>query len=378
MEKALGIVCEYNPLHSGHALQLSLVREKFGDKPIVLLMSGNFVQRAEGAVCDMYRRARAAVEMGADLVLLLPFPYSTLGAQGYASSALSLFDALGVVDTLVFGAEEENTERLTACANVLVSEEFEARLQQKLSKDKRASFAHLRAETLGEFVFGAEELLKQPNNILSVEYLSAILKNGYGLTPVILPRKSEPSATALRRRLGEGECLTKDDVPAPSLLEALNANALPQKKLEDVLLAALRAGLSCPALSSLGARVAESARKARDFSDFVSLCKTRKITSARVRRGVLHGYFGVQEEDLPQVPYSVLLAANEKGRAVLSFIYNKSTVPVFTKPSAPLKGEGDVAAIAALQAASDSVYAGLMGENGDFFLKQSPEIVNKL
>lgn len=379
MEKAVGIVCEYNPLHAGHAAQLSSVRARFPEKPIVLVMSGNFVQRAEAALTDCYTRARAALECGADLVLLLPFPYSTFGAQGYASSALDLLSRLGVVDTLAFGAEDADVALLKKCAKALCSAEFEALLSRCLAEDPRAAYAHVRAEALSKFVCGADELLKKPNNILSLEYLSAIEREGYDLAPCILPRAALPSATALRKRFAEGESLTASNVPSPSLLEKLSEQSvLPQTELAKLLLSALRAGLACPELASLGARIADAARRARDFEEFVSLAKTRKITAARIRRGVLHAYFGVTEQETPSVPYTILLGANEKGRAVLSFIYNIGQIPVFTKPSAPAKEGGEVAALFDVHARADSVYAGLLGLEGAFFLKQSPEIMNKL
>ena len=51
MGPVVAIVCEYNPLHRGHARQLDLVRRDFGqDAAIVCVMSGNFVHRGEPAV----------------------------------------------------------------------------------------------------------------------------------------------------------------------------------------------------------------------------------------------------------------------------------------------------------------------------------------
>ena len=47
----VGVICEYNPFHLGHARQFRLIRERFGgDTPILCLMSGNYVQRGEPAV----------------------------------------------------------------------------------------------------------------------------------------------------------------------------------------------------------------------------------------------------------------------------------------------------------------------------------------
>ena len=63
----VGILCEYNPFHRGHAHQLQEIRETT-DAPIICVMSGRFVQRGEPALCDPLLRAEMAIEAGADLV----------------------------------------------------------------------------------------------------------------------------------------------------------------------------------------------------------------------------------------------------------------------------------------------------------------------
>ena len=51
--KAVGIVAEYNPFHSGHRYQIRKIREIFGaETPVAAVMSGDFVQRGEAAVLD--------------------------------------------------------------------------------------------------------------------------------------------------------------------------------------------------------------------------------------------------------------------------------------------------------------------------------------
>ncbi|MBQ1515934.1 MAG: nucleotidyltransferase family protein, partial [Lachnospiraceae bacterium] len=41
--KTVGIICEYNPFHNGHARQLRLARELAGEScALVCLMSGNY------------------------------------------------------------------------------------------------------------------------------------------------------------------------------------------------------------------------------------------------------------------------------------------------------------------------------------------------
>ena len=75
-----GIICEFNPLHRGHAYLLSQLRQQ-GAEAIVCAMSGNFVQRGEPALVNKLARAEMAVDCGADLVLELSTPWAMATAQ---------------------------------------------------------------------------------------------------------------------------------------------------------------------------------------------------------------------------------------------------------------------------------------------------------
>ena len=66
--KACGIVAEYNPLHTGHVYQMNKARQISQADCIIVVMSGNFVQRGEPAVIDKYARTSAALKAGADIV----------------------------------------------------------------------------------------------------------------------------------------------------------------------------------------------------------------------------------------------------------------------------------------------------------------------
>ena len=48
----VGIICEYNPPHRGHAYQLAQLRRQYPGCRILCVMAGNFVQRGTPAVCD--------------------------------------------------------------------------------------------------------------------------------------------------------------------------------------------------------------------------------------------------------------------------------------------------------------------------------------
>ena len=77
----IGIIAEFNPLHTGHKLLLKKAKES---GTVVAVISGNFVQRGDLAISETRIRAKAALLNGADLVLELPVAYSMSTAQNSA------------------------------------------------------------------------------------------------------------------------------------------------------------------------------------------------------------------------------------------------------------------------------------------------------
>lgn len=103
----VGVIAEFNPFHSGHEFLLNQARLVAKSDPIIVIMSGNYVQRGDVALLDKWERAKVALASGADLVFELPFNYAVQPADIFASGGIKLLASLGVTD-LVFGAEDEN------------------------------------------------------------------------------------------------------------------------------------------------------------------------------------------------------------------------------------------------------------------------------
>ena len=101
--KVAAIIAEYNPFHSGHKFHIE--ETKKAADAVVVIMSGSFVQRGEPAIFSKFARAKAAVLSGADLVLELPFLYSTASSRDFAEGAVRILNSLNVTDMLSFGSE---------------------------------------------------------------------------------------------------------------------------------------------------------------------------------------------------------------------------------------------------------------------------------
>ena len=60
--KTCGIVVEYNPFHFGHLYQIQKIRQDLQVEAIIVVMSGNFVQRGEPAIIDKWARTEAILK----------------------------------------------------------------------------------------------------------------------------------------------------------------------------------------------------------------------------------------------------------------------------------------------------------------------------
>ena len=120
--KAVGLVTEYNPFHYGHLYNLNKAMELTGADISVAVMSGDFVQRGEPAVLDKYSRASMALISGVNLVVELPVNYAVSCAENFAAGALKVLDYIKA-DSIAFGSESGDIERLSKLAHVLCDNE---------------------------------------------------------------------------------------------------------------------------------------------------------------------------------------------------------------------------------------------------------------
>ena len=97
------IIAEFNPFHNGHAYLFERAKALTNADRLVVVMSGDFVQRGAPSIFDKYTRTKMALSCGADLVLELPVRYATGSAEYFAAGAVSLLHNLGVADALCFG-----------------------------------------------------------------------------------------------------------------------------------------------------------------------------------------------------------------------------------------------------------------------------------
>lgn len=342
--KIVGVICEYNPFHNGHAKQLSAIRRLCGeDSAIVCLMSGNFVQRGHPAIIDKSLRAQAAVDYGADLVLEMPVEVSLSSAEGFAAGGVKILSSL--CDTLCFGAESATQKDLWRTAQALQSDTFPPALRGFL--DAGLSFPAARVKAL-EAMGLSSALLTKPNNTLAVEYCKAILAQGGSMEVLPIHRQGDyhcktpdlenPSATFLRSVMMDGGDIAPY-VPESAFFQrnqALHALEYGERAIlaklrtmEDGEFEALPYGSE-----GLWRKLMHESRRQSTLEAILTTVKSKRYTRTRLDRMVMCAYLGLSAEDLAAtVPYIRALAVSAKGRAVLKAareklsIYNPGQVP---------------------------------------------------
>lgn len=345
--ETVGIICEYNPFHRGHAQQIRWVKETFPQAAVVCIMSGHFVQRGEPAVYNRQVRTKAALLGGADLVLELPVNVSLRSAEGFAKGAVTYLHRLGV-DRLCFGAETGDKEALLHTAETLLMPELKEALRPYL--DRGDSFPTARAKAAEDL--GADsDILRKPNDILAVEYCKAILDLGSSMEPVPIPRpgdyhdpiaqKENPSATSLRGRIFREESLN-DFVPEQAA--ALYKEAVPHSLCngERAILSKLwsmeEADFEQIPYSSEGLwrRFWKASRTHNTLEGIVEATKSKRYTRSRLDRMVLCAFLGLTAQDLEQeAPYIRILGFTALGRQALRQMSKEFVVNLGKKMAHP-------------------------------------------
>ena len=232
-----GIIAEYNPFHNGHLYHIRQAAKKTGAEAIIVAMGGNFVQRGEPALTHKFSRAAAALNGGADMVLELPLPYATASAEAFALGGCRLLAATNMVDKLCFGSESGDITPLYRLAHSLCQEgtNFKRLLKEGLAKG--LSFPAARSLALQAESPDIANVISSPNNILGVEYIKAIIKDGLAMQAVTVKRwgaahdakdflQNTASASAIRRHVKQD----KEFEQLAALMPVDSYNILKQEK----------------------------------------------------------------------------------------------------------------------------------------------------
>ena len=382
--KIVGLITEYNPFHNGHLHHIKEARRITGADAVIVVMSGDYVQRGVPAIMPKRLRTEMALRCGASAVFELPVCYATGSAEYFAMGAISLLDSLGVVDSVCFGSESNDLDALSHVADILSREPEDYRSLLKTNLKKGASFPSARHDALLEYthVPAYAALLDDPNNILGIEYLKALKRLNSHMTPFTIRREgshyhdqnlssdSFSSASAIRSLLAcSGSTLrtersggTFENTAFSSILGDLE-NQVPScclELLKDYLrvqypvyqndfsiilkykLLNKHPGSLVRYLDvseDLANRICAQLDNFFNYKQFAELLKTRETTQTRINRALLHIMLGLKKDDMTEYMdsgyhfYARLLGYRKDRAKLISLIARESPLPLLAKLS---------------------------------------------
>ena len=361
--KITGIIAEYNPFHNGHLYQIRKAREITGADYIIVVMSGNHMQRGTPALIDKYSRAKMALSGGADMVIELPTCYATASAEYFAMGAISILNQLGCVDSVCFGSESGDITMLSKIAHALVdeSEDFVQSLKTKLKNGDTYPVARnaALAETINGFTT-FDTILGFPNNILGIEYIKAIIRQNSNIKPYTNTRigsdyhsyklaENFSSAISIRQSLSLQDNLDmiQSQIPASAfaIMKEDFHKTFPvyasdfSSMIKFKLLKERGQGFTqyFDVTQAISDKLEKEMFSMQSFDEFCDILKSKDITYARISRCLSHILLDIKAEDVQLFKengitfYARVLGFNSKADALTKTLKSNSSIPLITK-----------------------------------------------
>lgn len=354
--KICGIISEFNPFTNGHKYIIEQVKQKYG-LDCLCLMSGNFMQRGEMAILDKYTRSTSAINSGADIVIEMPLVFSLSSAEYFARGSIKILKDLNV-SHIAFGVKISDTSILEKFAKIKSEEPDQIKTlikgYIKAGMDYNKSFKLAYKSYFPELIKEIDEIFNDPNNILAIEYLSAINSLHAKIQPIFIDRQDGGynhhlptkvnkmnflSATAIRNLylsdkinkikkyvpLYTFKCLKTSDNKNHNIIEnkfdTLIINKIREmsyKDLENI----------TDSNTSLSHMLLDSCKMYATTKEVVEALNTKNFKESRIRRLLLLSYFNITKKQFNQLltvnlPVNVLAVAKSR-KKLLSQVLKES------------------------------------------------------
>ncbi len=350
--KVIGVIAEYNPFHNGHKYLIEQIKDKYPLSIIIVVMSGNFMQRGNPAIINKWDRTEICLKENIDLVVELPFVFATQSADFFAKGAISILKELKI-DTLVFGSEEDNLENLMLLAKTQLEEEHFDLLARSYIKDGFNYPTALSKALLD--ITGISTTL--PNNI-EVEIVRRT--NSYHDEKLdILSNIS--SATSIRKALLEDKNI-KEQVP-DSTLPYLKG----QLHFQDDYFKFLKYKISLDedlsiyhgVVEGIDHKIKKAIKTSSNYEELISKVKSKRYTYNRINRMLLYILVGFTKEKakmMTDIEYIRVLGFNDIGKEYLNSIKKEVNLPIISNFSSRLSD------MLNLELQISSIYASILDE----------------
>lgn len=327
----IGIIGEYNPFHLGHKYHIDKIKEKYPDSIIIAVISTSFTQRGDISVLNKWDKTKTLLENGVDLVLELPFVYSTQSADIFSKGALEILNELKI-EKLIFGSESNNINLLRDIANLQINnKEFDLKVKKYL--DKGNNYPTSLSLTIKDMGY---RKIDSPNDLLGISYIKEIIKNNYKIKAETIKRTTNfhgnnkgiiKSASEIRDLINDNKDIKKfinyDDKLIYKNLDYFN--------LLKYKIISTNIDKYMTVDEGIDKRIYKYIEKANNKEDLIKFIKTKRYTYNKLSRMFTHILCSLTKEEakLP-IDYIRILGFTNNGKKYLNKIKKDTNIPLIT------------------------------------------------
>lgn len=330
----IGIICEYNPFHNGHIYHINKIKEMYPDSVLIACISSSFCERGEISILNKWSKTYIALYNNVDLVVELPFVYSSQSADIFSYGALKMLSCLGV-NKLIFGSECNNIKVLKDIANIqLNNDEFDKKVKYYL--DKGNNYPTSLSNSIKDFNLG---LINSPNDLLGISYIKEIIRNNYNIEPICIKRTNSYhsldvnsdiiSASGIRNLIKSNSDIS-NYVPS-FVVSNVYKNIDIFKYLKYKILCSNDLSIYQTVDEGLGFRIKKYIDNSNSLDDLVNFVKTKRYTYNKINRMFIHILTSLTKDEAKlDIDYIRVLGFNDKGKKYLKDIKNNTGIDVYT------------------------------------------------
>lgn len=340
MNKIIGIVAEYNPFHNGHLYQIKKIREKYKDATIVVVSSSSFTQRGEISLLNKFDKTKVALNNGIDLVIELPYVYSTQSSDIFASAAIKILNYLKI-NTLCFGTERDNIDDIKICAQTqLNNPEYDILVKKYLNDGFNYPTALNKA--LKSLV---DIEIAEPNELLALSYIKEIISNKLNIDIFNIKRTNDyhdiesnesiVSASNIRNKLINNIDI-KDKVPSDvyDILKNIKFNNKYFEFLKYKINSESDLEKYLDVDEGLSTRIRNAINEPNNLEELIQNIKTKRYTYNKISRMLNHilcSFTKDERDDVKNIEYIRILGFNDTGQRHLNNIKNDLPINILNK-----------------------------------------------
>jgi predicted nucleotidyltransferase len=299
------------------------------------------LQRGDSSLINKWDKTEIALSLGVDVVIELPFVFSSQGADIFAKGSIEILKNIGV-DRLIFGSESNDVELLSRIADVQINNtNFDNKVKEYLDEGINYPTA------LAKAVHAITDIkIDKPNDLLGISYIKEIKKQGADIEPICIKRTNDfhstkldsaiVSATSIRTAL-KNETKIKKFVP-----EIVYEYLQKEISFTEDYYELLRYKIICDndnlnkyqtVDEGIENRIKKFIYTSNNMDELINNIKSKRYTYNKVKRMLTHILCGFTKEEASRNKsneYIRILGFNKAGKEYLNKAKKKSDLPIIT------------------------------------------------